>query len=976
MPHKLISYLVSGLLAILWLARFAAAQLTDPDGGEHIGRRALPANFTLTPELARGALDEEIVHLDPGRPPEGDYLGCMAFTPDGQRVLVTNRMTDNVTVFDWQTRQVLANVPVGRYPAAIAANSQYAVVACAFGNRVYFIDLNTLTAVDSLPTGEQPWVIRLSPDGRTAYVACDIDDVCNVYDLDSLRLIRTITGFPVSLRSWSFNSGNGRNDFAFTEFEVAPDNGHLIIGNCTSSVIFFNTATGQRADSLTNIRNCAALGLSGDGAKLIAVSAANPPVAYRIDLASRTVQDSVVLTGYTLFTLAVAVNMDGSKCYIGISDNRSAMVRFATRDVITFTQTYTAFWIGVTPDRSHAVSGQYNFSLVSFASEQVVGQSPGYSQYHGAVAAAGGRVVAHDPHRHEGIYFFDVANPSAIVYRGTTLSGAAPEGDAPHRAAIAPDGSRALVTNSLSHNITIFDLPSQSVDTLLSAGDGPWETAITSDSRWAVVCGYNSHSVQIIDLLTNAVVADVPTNLRPCTVVLSPDNQFAYVGNIQANTVSVIALNGAASEEIAEIPCGVIGIVWAAYGVFSGMAVSPDGSYLLVAASFDDQVKVIDTNSRSVVASLTVGDFPLSVAFADNEYAVVTNYFSDNFSVLRIAGSGSQVIGTFACGDGPLRVAYNPVADVVGIAVMGDRVVRRVDPRTGAVAGVTSYAAYGSVLQVEYSPQGDEIVLTAAGTSIPPQLHRANEHTELPASPAAFALNAAGTAAVVAQPGPDVVTVVEWEAVNHPPTPFHLIEPANGDTLPYVAPGDVFLFWEESHDPDSGAVVHYDIVLRLLSPEVDTTLIVAQHPDTFLILNIMAAAGVPDYASFVRVQWHVFAVSGTDSMRSTEQWIFRLAPRGGSLPPAAPVPETYALRAHPNPFNPVTTLEIALPRTQHVALTIYDVTGRLSATLYDATLSAGIHRIAFDAAAQPSGVYFARLKSPAFTATTKLVLVK
>ena len=37
-------------------------------------------------------------------------------------------------------------------------------------------------------------------------------------------------------------------------------------------------------------------------------------------------------------------------------------------------------------------------------------------------------------------------------------------------------------------------------------------------------------------------------------------------------------------------PVGEIGIVWGAYGVWSGLGMSPDGDYCLVAVSFDDVV--------------------------------------------------------------------------------------------------------------------------------------------------------------------------------------------------------------------------------------------------------------------------------------------------------------------------------------------------------------------------------------------------
>jgi YVTN family beta-propeller protein len=290
---------------------------------------------------------------------------------------------------------------------------------------------------------------------------------------------------------------------------------------------------------------------------------------------------------------------------------------------------------------------------------------------------------------------------------------------------------------------------------------------ITSDSRWAVVCGNNSNSVIILDLENDVVATEIPVGTRPATVTISADDAYAYVGNVLNNTISVIELNGENSQQVTQIPSGEIGIVWAAYGVLSDVAVSPNGSYVLVAASFDDQVRVIETQTFTIIATLAVGDFPIEIAFADSDdYAIVTNYFSDNFSVLHLDGAASEVVGTFPCGDGPLRLAYDRVNDLMGIGVYGAMQVKRVNPRTGQIMSTASFSSYGSVMQLAYDNQGNEIVLTAGQGNTPPTLHKGITHTPLPAYPAYFDLLANGSLAAVAIPGPDIISVVEWDVEN------------------------------------------------------------------------------------------------------------------------------------------------------------------------------------------------------------------
>jgi len=85
--------------------------------------------------------------------------------------------------------------------------------------------------------------------------------------------------------------------------------------------------------------------------------------------------------------------------------------------------------------------------------------------------------------------------------------------------------------------------------------------------------------------------------------------------------------------------------------------------------------------------------------------------------------------------------------------------------------------------------------------------------------------------------------------------------------------------------------------------------------------------------------------------------------------------------AFPNPFNPRTTVELALPRTDHVLLTVHDLRGRLVRTLRDGTMAAGRHEVAFDGvddAGRPlgSGVYVYRLVTSEGTRSHRMTLVK
>ena len=97
-------------------------------------------------------------------------------------------------------------------------------------------------------------------------------------------------------------------------------------------------------------------------------------------------------------------------------------------------------------------------------------------------------------------------------------------------------------------------------------------------------------------------------------------------------------------------------------------------------------------------------------------------------------------------------------------------------------------------------------------------------------------------------------------------------------------------------------------------------------------------------------------------------------------PPVVPLVTTLR-QNHPNPFNPSTKIEFVVGRAGHVDLRVFDLRGRLVATLFDQMIDPGQRSVTWDGLDEngqsvPSGLYLYRLVTPDANETRKMLLLK
>lgn len=94
------------------------------------------------------------------------------------------------------------------------------------------------------------------------------------------------------------------------------------------------------------------------------------------------------------------------------------------------------------------------------------------------------------------------------------------------------------------------------------------------------------------------------------------------------------------------------------------------------------------------------------------------------------------------------------------------------------------------------------------------------------------------------------------------------------------------------------------------------------------------------------------------------------------------LPKEFALREnYPNPFNPTTVIEYALPKASQVKIQIYNILGQKVRELVDEPQESGYKMIRWDGKDDKgvevsSGVYFYRIATGDFVKSKKMILLK
>ena len=175
----------------------------------------------------------------------------------------------------------------------------------------------------------------------------------------------------------------------------------------------------------------------------------------------------------------------------------------------------------------------------------------------------------------------------------------------------------------------------------------------------------------------------------------------------------------------------------------------------------------------------------------------------------------------------------------------------------------------------------------------------------------------------------------------------------------------VELHWNPNGEED---LSHY-LLYRSTTPNIDPDVVepISKIEDTLFVDSDLPLSDVW-YYTLVAEDIHN---NRSDKSNEISFMIVGVEGETGAVPNSFKLSQNY-----PNPFNPETVIGYALPIRSDVKLTIYNLRGEEVALLVDGTVSAGNHRVSWDASGFASGIYFYKIQAGDFVQTRKMLLLK
>lgn len=207
-----------------------------------------------------------------------------------------------------------------------------------------------------------------------------------------------------------------------------------------------------------------------------------------------------------------------------------------------------------------------------------------------------------------------------------------PTGPSPEVFVFSPDEAQIFVSNEEDSTMEIIDVATRTVVERVATGAEPEGVINSVDGQYIFVTSEVADMVHVVDRAKAAVIKNIIVGTRPRRFVVTPDGADLWVSDELSSEVHVIDV---ASLEIKTVLSFIPPGFRPEDVTPVGMAITRDGSKVLVSLGRANHVAIVDAKTFEVLQYVLVGSRAWDVALtADEKTAFVANGLSDDITVV------------------------------------------------------------------------------------------------------------------------------------------------------------------------------------------------------------------------------------------------------------------------------------------------------------------------------------------------------
>jgi YVTN family beta-propeller protein len=242
---------------------------------------------------------------------------------------------------------------------------------------------------------------------------------------------------------------------------------------------------------------------------------------------------------------------------------------------------------------------------------------------------------------------------SAINTKAMETVASIATGDRAHVVTLTNDNRQAWVANIGENTISVVDTTTFRILGTIAVGKGPTGLTFSRDGRFAYVSNQGDKTVEVIDTASHRVLKAIPVGTNPHFLVLGPDGR---IWGTNTGGTDIYVIDPATQDKIASINVGPAPqqIAFGFKGLQgpnayvtvaglnrvvvlsadpsnlrileqidvgqrpNGISGNREGTRLFVVHEVSNDLKVVDTGSSAVLATVPVGRKPIRVVFHGN----------------------------------------------------------------------------------------------------------------------------------------------------------------------------------------------------------------------------------------------------------------------------------------------------------------------------------------------------------------------